>query len=64
MSIVTQTDKRTGVTYAYETQHHWDKEKSNPVPSVYELEGLTRLLVKSFKQDIFIMVLLICSANF
>ena len=27
MAIVTQTDKRTGITYAYETQYHWDKEK-------------------------------------
>lgn len=27
MSIVTQTDKRTGITYAYETKYYWDKEK-------------------------------------
>jgi len=27
MAIVIQTDKRTGITYAYETQYHWDKEK-------------------------------------
>ena len=27
MAIVTQTDKRTGITYAYETQYFWDKEK-------------------------------------
>lgn len=27
MAIVTQTDKRTGIIYAYETQYHWDKEK-------------------------------------
>ena len=27
MAIVTQTDKRTGITYAYETQYCWDKEK-------------------------------------
>ena len=27
MAIVTQTDKRTDITYAYETQYHWDKEK-------------------------------------
>ena len=27
MAIVTQTDKRTGITYAYEMQYHWDKEK-------------------------------------
>lgn len=27
MAIITQTDKRTGITYAYETQYHWDKEK-------------------------------------
>ena len=26
MAIVTQTDKRTGITYAYETQYYWDKE--------------------------------------
>ena len=27
MSIVTQTDKRTGITYAYNTTYYWDKEK-------------------------------------
>ena len=27
MEIVTQTDKRTGITDAYETQYYWDKEK-------------------------------------
>ena len=25
--IVTQTNKRTGITYAYETQYYWDKQK-------------------------------------
>lgn len=27
MAIVKQTDKRTGITYAYETVYFWDKEK-------------------------------------
>lgn len=27
MAIITQTDKRTGITYAYETTYYWDKEK-------------------------------------
>lgn len=27
MSIVTQTDKRTGITYANDTTYYWDKEK-------------------------------------
>ena len=27
MAIVTQTDKRTGITYAYETKYYWDKTK-------------------------------------
>ena len=27
MSIIKQTDKRTGITYAYETVYRWDKEK-------------------------------------
>ena len=27
MAIVTQTDKRSGITYAYETQYYWDKAK-------------------------------------
>ncbi len=27
MAIVTQTDNRTGITYAYETTYYWDKEK-------------------------------------
>lgn len=30
MSIVKQTDKRTGVTYVYESQSYWDKEKKQP----------------------------------
>ena len=27
MAIVTQTDKRSGITYVYETTYYWDKEK-------------------------------------
>lgn len=27
MSIVYQKDKRSGITYAYESKAHWDKEK-------------------------------------
>ncbi len=27
MAIVTQTDKRSGIIYAYETTYYWDKEK-------------------------------------
>lgn len=27
MAIVTQTDKRSGITYAYETTYYWDREK-------------------------------------
>lgn len=27
MSVVTQTDKRTGITYAYDITYYWDKEK-------------------------------------
>ena len=27
MAIITQTDKRSGITYAYETEYYWDKEK-------------------------------------
>ena len=27
MSVVRQTDKRSGITYAYETKYYWDKEK-------------------------------------
>ena len=41
MAIVTQTDKRTGITYAYETQYHWDKEKKQSRSKrVVEKEGL------------------------
>ena len=29
MAIVYQTDKRSGITYAYESKAYWDKEKSN-----------------------------------
>lgn len=27
MSVIRQTDKRSGITYAYETQYYWDREK-------------------------------------
>lgn len=27
MAIIAQTDKKTGITYAYETTYYWDKEK-------------------------------------
>lgn len=30
MSIVYQTDKRSGITYAYESKSYWDKEKKMP----------------------------------
>lgn len=30
MSIVKHTDKRTGVTYVYESESYWDKEKKQP----------------------------------
>lgn len=30
MSIVNHTDKRTGVTYVYESESYWDKEKKQP----------------------------------
>ena len=30
MSIVYQTDKRSGITYAYESKSYWDKESKMP----------------------------------
>ena len=30
MSIVYQTDKRSGITYAYESKSYWDKETKMP----------------------------------
>jgi hypothetical protein len=30
LSIVKHTDKRTGVTYIYESESYWDKEKKQP----------------------------------
>ena len=30
MSIIKQTDKRTGITYVYESNSYWDKEKQQP----------------------------------
>lgn len=30
MSIVKNKDKRTGVTYVYESESYWDKEKKQP----------------------------------
>ena len=30
MSIVKNKDKRTGITYVYESQSYWDKEKKQP----------------------------------
>lgn len=28
MAVVTQTDKKTSITYAYETTYYWDKVKN------------------------------------
>lgn len=30
MSIVKNKDKRTGITYVYESESYWDKEKKQP----------------------------------
>lgn len=30
MSIIKHKDKRTGVTYVYESESYWDKEKKQP----------------------------------
>jgi hypothetical protein len=30
MSIINQYDKRTGITYVYESKSYWDKEKQQP----------------------------------
>jgi len=30
MGIIYQTDKRVGITYAYENESYWDKEKKQP----------------------------------
>jgi len=30
MSIIKQKDKRTGITYVYESKSYWDKEKQQP----------------------------------
>ncbi|SDB51555.1 hypothetical protein [Butyrivibrio sp. INlla16] len=30
MSIVKHTDKRSGITYVYESESYWDKEKKQP----------------------------------
>ena len=30
MSIIKQKDKRTGITYVYESKSYWDKEKRQP----------------------------------
>jgi len=30
MTIIKQTDKRTGNTYVYESESYWDKEKQQP----------------------------------
>nr|WP_026039146.1 hypothetical protein [Sporolactobacillus vineae] len=30
MAIIRQKDKRSGLTYAYESESYWDKEKKQP----------------------------------
>lgn len=39
MSIVYNTDKRSGITYAYESKSYWDKEKSSHVQKGRLMEG-------------------------
>lgn len=33
MSIIKQYHKDTGITYVYESESYWDKEKSSRVPA-------------------------------
>lgn len=40
MAIVTLADKRTGITYAYETQYFRDKEKQQSRANAYVSERL------------------------
>ena len=46
MSIVYQTDKRSGITYAYESKSYWDKEKRCPDANELLSEGLIRKPVR------------------
>ena len=50
MAIITQTDKRTGITYAYETTYYWDKEKKQSRKKALLLERLILKPVRLFQQ--------------
>ena len=51
MAIVKQTDKRTGITYAYETQYYWDKEKQQSRAKrvcVGKVDVMRRIIVPTY----------------
>ena len=48
MSIVNHKDKRTGVTYVYESESYWDKEKKQPRSKrtlIGKLDEVTREII-------------------
>ena len=50
MAIIKQFDKRSGITYVYESKSYYDKEKSARALSVHSSESLILTLVNSFPQ--------------
>ena len=52
--IVYQTDKRTGITYAYESISYWDKEKQQPRSKrkyIGKVDPVTKEIIPSQKNS-------------
>lgn len=49
MAIIYQTDKRSGITYAYEATYYWDKEKQQSRSKRKLMRSLTRTILKVSK---------------
>jgi hypothetical protein len=53
MAIVHQTNKKTGVTYVYESTSYWDKEKQlSPPRRKQQAKKLSSLVPVRFKQPL------------
>ena len=48
MAIIKQFDKRSGITYVYDSKSYYDKEKNVPEPNVLSSVNLIPILVRLY----------------
>jgi len=67
MAILYQKDKRSGITYAYESISHWDKEKKQSRAKrtlIGRLDTIMQTIILSSLLYIFFMQHLVLEHNF